>query len=66
MYLLVFVRSFTDVNAEKLNTTTMHKSYHSPWEEAILLDPDLAETLKLRTPELDPRPELPEYKCFNR
>ncbi|GLD66879.1 myozenin-2-like isoform X1 [Lates japonicus] len=44
----------------------MPKSYHSPWEEAILRDPDLAETLKLRMPELDPRPELPDYKCFNR
>ncbi|XP_018551182.1 myozenin-2b isoform X2 [Lates calcarifer] len=52
--------------AEKLNTTAMPKSYHSPWEEAILRDPDLAETLKLRMPELDPRPELPDYKCFNR
>ncbi|KAG7225841.1 hypothetical protein INR49_014362 [Caranx melampygus] len=55
-----------DAAAEKLNITAMHKSYHSPWEEAILRDPDLAETLKLRMPELDPRPDLPEYKCFNR
>lgn len=55
-----------DVNAEKLNTSSMHKSYHSPWEQAILSDPDLAETLKLRMPAPDPRPDLPEYKCFNR
>ncbi|XP_071360644.1 myozenin-2b isoform X2 [Trachinotus anak] len=52
--------------AEKLNPTAMPKSYHSPWEQAILNDPDLAETLKLRMPELDPRQELPEYKSFNR
>ncbi|XP_044202921.1 myozenin-2b isoform X1 [Thunnus albacares] len=44
----------------------MPKSYHSPWELAMLSDPDLAETLKLRMPELDPRPDLPEYKSFNR
>lgn len=53
-------------DAEKLNATAMHKSYHSPWEEAILSDPDLAETVALRMPALDPRPDLPEYKCFNR
>ncbi|XP_026159235.1 myozenin-2b [Mastacembelus armatus] len=56
----------SDMTAEKLKTITVSKSYHSPWEEAILHDPDLAETLKLRMPELDPRRELPEYKCFNR
>uniref|UniRef100_A0A3Q1FJR3 Myozenin 2b n=2 Tax=Acanthochromis polyacanthus TaxID=80966 RepID=A0A3Q1FJR3_9TELE len=55
----------SDTTAEKLNTA-MHKSYHSPWEEAILSDPDLAETVSLRMPAPDPRPELPEYKCFNR
>jgi len=44
----------------------MPKSYHSPWEMAMLNDPDLAETLTLRMPELDPRPELPDYKSFNR
>ncbi|XP_012774120.1 myozenin-2b isoform X1 [Maylandia zebra] len=51
---------------EKLNPTATHKSYHSPWEEALLRDPDLAETLKLKMPAADPRSELPEYKCFNR
>ncbi|XP_029995527.1 myozenin-2b isoform X2 [Sphaeramia orbicularis] len=48
------------------NTTTMGKAYHSPWEEAILRDPDLAETLKLQISAPDARPDLPEYKCFNR
>ncbi|KAJ0033778.1 hypothetical protein NQD34_000885 [Periophthalmus magnuspinnatus] len=51
---------------EKLNATASHKSYHSPWEEAILSDPDLAETLKVGMPVPNPRSELPEYKCFNR
>ncbi|XP_060914962.1 myozenin-2b isoform X1 [Labrus mixtus] len=48
------------------NASAMPKSYHSPWEQAILSDPDLAETIKLAMPALDPRAELPEYKCFNR
>ncbi|XP_028260681.1 myozenin-2b [Parambassis ranga] len=52
--------------SEKLNATATSKSYHSPWEEAILGDPDLVETVKLRMPPPDPRPELPEYKSFNR
>lgn len=54
----------TDTAEESLSA--LHKSYHSPWEEAILRDPDLAETLKVVMPAPDPRPELPEYKCFNR
>ncbi|XP_010743215.1 myozenin-2b isoform X1 [Larimichthys crocea] len=56
----------SDSAAEKLNASAMPKSYHSPWEQAILSDPDLAESLKLRMPGPDPRPDLPEYKCFNR
>ncbi|XP_053196688.1 myozenin-2b [Scomber japonicus] len=51
----------SDMTAEK-----MHKCYNSPWAEAMLSDPDLAETLNLRMPALDPRPDLPEYKSFNR
>ncbi|KAM8771482.1 myozenin-2b isoform X2 [Acanthopagrus latus] len=48
------------------NASAMLKSYHSPWEQAILSDPDLAESLKLTMPAPDPRPDLPEYRCFNR
>ncbi|XP_035515795.1 myozenin-2b isoform X1 [Morone saxatilis] len=55
----------SDMSAEKL-ASAMPKSYHSPWEQAILSDPDLAETLKLTMPAPDPRPDLPDYKCFNR
>lgn len=58
--------TISDTAAENVNVAALHKSYHSPWEEAILRDPDLAETLKVGMPTLDPRQELPEYKCFNR
>lgn len=44
----------------------MPKSYHSPWDQAILSDPDLAETLKLTMSGPDPQPDPPEYKSFNR
>ncbi|XP_008315100.1 myozenin-2b isoform X2 [Cynoglossus semilaevis] len=56
----------SDVTAEKVITTATHKCYHSPWEEAILHDPELAETLKLNMLTPESRQELPEYKCFNR
>ncbi|XP_041839364.1 myozenin-2b [Melanotaenia boesemani] len=55
-----------NIASEKSNSTAMPKSYHSPWEEAILRDPDLADTVTLKMQIPDPRPELPEYKCFNR
>lgn len=51
---------------EKLDTTPGHKTYHSPWEQVILSDPNLADTLQLRMPEPEPKQDLPEYKCFNR
>ncbi|XP_077575285.1 myozenin-2b [Stigmatopora nigra] len=55
----------TDTNTEKFNATSMPKCYHSPWEEAIINEPGLAETFKLGMPAMEP-PEIPEYKCFNR
>ncbi|XP_029294180.1 myozenin-2b [Cottoperca gobio] len=58
--------TISDMTVEKLNTTAMHKSYHSPWDQAILMDPDLSETLKLEMSAPDPRPDLPEYRSFNR
>ncbi|XP_028316230.1 myozenin-2b [Gouania willdenowi] len=54
----------SDTAAEK--SPTMPRSFHSPWDQAILCDPDLAESVKLGMPALDPRPDLPEYKSFNR
>ncbi|XP_067106339.1 myozenin-2b isoform X1 [Osmerus mordax] len=55
-----------DVPAEKFNSTAVPKSYHSPWEQAIIDDPALAETLNLKMPAPEPRPEGPDYKSFNR
>ncbi|XP_056136581.1 myozenin-2b isoform X2 [Lampris incognitus] len=55
-----------DTTAEKFDATALSKSYHSPWEQAIINDPALAETLKLGMPAPESRPELPDYKCFNR
>lgn len=55
-----------DVPAEKFNCTAVPKSYHSPWEQAIIRDPALAETLVARLPEPEPRADLPGYKSFNR
>ncbi|KAK0138879.1 Myozenin-2 [Merluccius polli] len=52
--------------AEGCGVMVVSKCYHSPWEQAIIHDPDLAETLKLRMPALEPRAELPDYKSFNR
>lgn len=56
----------TNIPPERFNATAMPKSYHSPWEEAIINDPTLAETLKVHMPVPEPKPELPDYKSFNR
>lgn len=53
-------------DAEKVNSSTMPKSYHSPWDQEILSDPNLAESIQLKMPPLDPRADLPEYRSFNR
>lgn len=55
-----------DVPPEKFNTTAMPKSYHSPWEQAIINDPALADTLKLKMPVPGPRQEAPDFRSFNR
>ncbi|CAJ1052332.1 myozenin-2b isoform X2 [Xyrichtys novacula] len=56
----------TENTADKSSPTAMSKSYHSPWEQAILNNPDLAESLKLGMQAPDPRADLPLYKSFNR
>lgn len=53
-----------DVPHEKFNSVP--KSYHSPWEQAIISDPALADTLTSRMPNPDLQPDRPVYKCFNR
>ncbi|GAA6216253.1 myozenin-2-like isoform X1 [Lates japonicus] len=55
-----------DIPPEKFNCTAVPKSYHSPWEQAIISDPALADTLITRMPEPEPQPDLPGYKSFNR
>ncbi|XP_029941575.1 myozenin-2a [Salarias fasciatus] len=55
-----------DIPPEKFNSTAVPKSYHSPWEQAIINDPALADTLVTRMPHLEPRADLPGYKSFNR
>ncbi|KAK2914359.1 hypothetical protein Q8A67_002758 [Cirrhinus molitorella] len=55
-----------DVPAEKFNCTAMPRSYQSPWEQALISDPSLAETLVARMPEPETRHETPQYKSFNR
>ncbi|XP_073691714.1 myozenin-2a [Garra rufa] len=55
-----------DVPAEKFNCTAMPRSYQSPWEQALISDPSLAETLVARMPEPETRQETPQYKSFNR
>ncbi|XP_068444450.1 myozenin-2-like [Clinocottus analis] len=55
-----------DIPPEKFNSTSVPKSYHSPWEQAIICDPALANMLTTQMPEPEPRPDLPGYKSFNR
>ncbi|XP_078132095.1 myozenin-2a isoform X1 [Sander vitreus] len=55
-----------DIPPEKFNRTAVPKSYHSPWEQAIISDPALADTLNTHMPEPEPQPDLPGYKSFNR
>uniref|UniRef100_A0A3Q2R166 Myozenin 2b n=1 Tax=Fundulus heteroclitus TaxID=8078 RepID=A0A3Q2R166_FUNHE len=62
----VRISCLADMAAEKLDTAPAHKAYHSPWEQVILSDPNLAETLQLRMPDPEPQQDLPEFKCFNR
>uniref|UniRef100_UPI0037E9A97F myozenin-2-like n=1 Tax=Semicossyphus pulcher TaxID=241346 RepID=UPI0037E9A97F len=55
-----------DIPPEKFNSTAVPKSYHSPWEQAIINNPTLADTLTTCMPEPEPQPDLPGYKSFNR
>ena len=55
-----------DIPPEKFNITAVPKSYHSPWEQAIISDPTLADTLITHLPDPEPQPDLPGFKSFNR
>ncbi|XP_054609413.1 myozenin-2-like [Dunckerocampus dactyliophorus] len=55
-----------DVAPEKFNSTAVPKSYHSPWKQAIISDPALAETLITHMSEPEAPTNRPGYKSFNR
>ncbi|XP_028832414.1 myozenin-2b [Denticeps clupeoides] len=55
-----------DLPPEKFNTTAVPKSYQSPWEQAIISDPALADTLKLSMSVPEAKQDLPDFKSFNR
>ncbi|XP_060779926.1 myozenin-2a isoform X2 [Neoarius graeffei] len=55
-----------NVPTEKFNSTAVPKFYHSPWEQALISDPSLADMVHLQMPESETTPEIPQYKSFNR
>ncbi|XP_062372382.1 myozenin-2-like [Sardina pilchardus] len=55
-----------DVPVERFNITSIPRSYHSPWQQALNSDPILAETLLHLIPDPEPKPEAPSFKSFNR
>ncbi|CAJ1086311.1 myozenin-2-like [Xyrichtys novacula] len=55
-----------DIPPEKFNSTAVPKSYHSPWEQAIINTPSLADTLITCMPAPEPKTDLPGFKSFNR
>lgn len=55
-----------DVPAERFNITSIPRSYHSPWQQALSNDPALAESLLSSIPTPEPKAETPSFKSFNR
>ncbi|XP_012687919.1 myozenin-2a isoform X2 [Clupea harengus] len=55
-----------DVPPERFNLTSIPRSYHSPWQQALSSDPDLSETLLPFMAESEPKAETPTFKSFNR
>ncbi|XP_023650063.1 myozenin-2-like [Paramormyrops kingsleyae] len=55
-----------DVPPERFNSTAVPKSYQSPWDQAVLKDPSLADTLSSSYLTPEPQTEVPMYKSFNR
>lgn len=66
VYSLGYGGPLKDIPTEKFNRTAVPKSYHSPWEQALISDPSLAEMVHLQMPEPEPTPQIPQYKSFNR
>ncbi|XP_048092648.1 myozenin-2a [Alosa alosa] len=55
-----------DVPTERFNITSIPRSYHSPWQQALSSDPALAETFLPLIPDPEPKAETPSFKSFNR
>ncbi|TFK16284.1 Myozenin-2 [Platysternon megacephalum] len=55
-----------EIPPERFNTTSVPKYYQSPWIEAISNDPELLEALYPRLFKPEAKPELPDYRSFNR
>ncbi|KAK1175736.1 myozenin-2 isoform X1 [Acipenser oxyrinchus oxyrinchus] len=55
-----------DIPPERFNTTAVPKSYHSPWEQAIINDPNLLDTLHLQMPLPELKQDRQDFKSFNR
>ncbi|XP_071975295.1 myozenin-2 [Engystomops pustulosus] len=55
-----------EIPPEKFNETAVPKYYMSPWQEAIVNDPDLLEALYPRMPTPGDKVDAPDYRSFNR
>ncbi|XP_075192805.1 myozenin-2 [Anomaloglossus baeobatrachus] len=55
-----------EIPPEKFNETAVPKYYMSPWQEAIVNDPDLLEALYPKMPTPGNKVEAPDYRSFNR
>ncbi|XP_075705860.1 myozenin-2 [Rhinoderma darwinii] len=55
-----------EIPPEKFNETAVPKYYMSPWQEAIVNEPDLLEALYPRLPTPGNKLEAPDYRSFNR
>ncbi|XP_068136645.1 myozenin-2 isoform X2 [Hyperolius riggenbachi] len=55
-----------EVPPEKFNETAVPKYYMSPWQEAIVSDPELFDSLYPKMPTPGENTLAPDYKSFNR
>ncbi|XP_044157133.1 myozenin-2 [Bufo gargarizans] len=55
-----------EIPPEKFNETAVPKYYMSPWQEAIVNEPDLVEALYPKMPTPENKVEAPDYRSFNR
>ncbi|MBN3283656.1 MYOZ2 protein, partial [Polyodon spathula] len=61
-----YVGPLKDIPPERFNTTAVPKSYHSPWEQAIINDPNLLDTLHPKMPLPELKQDGQDFKSFNR